>query len=69
MTYDEHFALLRTAIKVGGLDETLEMVAGVLAQKDTEIDVLRRYGNKNCTAMADAALQEKRDTGKFPFED
>lgn len=34
-----------------------------------EVDVLRRYGNKDCTAMADAALEEKETTGKFPFED
>jgi hypothetical protein len=41
MTYDEHLALLKTAIKIGGLDETLEMVAGVLAQRDEEADKLR----------------------------
>lgn len=33
-----------------------------------EIDCLRRYGNKDCTGMADAALAEKRATGKAPFE-
>lgn len=45
MTYDEHKSLVLTAIKMGGLDETVEMVAGVLAQHDEDraalIDVIR----------------------------
>lgn len=34
-----------------------------------EVEVLRDYGNKDCTAMADAALEQKRTTGKGPWED
>lgn len=34
-----------------------------------EVATLRRYGNKDCTAMADAALEQKRTAGKGPWED
>lgn len=44
-------------------------VADTIERLHQEIEVLRRYGNKDCTAMADAALEQKRETGKFPFED
>lgn len=46
-----------------------EYVIGIMDAKDQEIEVLRRYGNKDCTAMADAALEQKRETGKGPRED
>lgn len=39
-----------------------------MAPLHQEIDFLRRYGNKDCTGMADEALEEKRRTGKAPFE-
>jgi hypothetical protein len=43
--------------------------AGEIERLRSEVDVLRRYGNKDCTAMADAAIETKRRTGKYPFED
>ena len=42
MTYDEHKALIETALKVGGIDQTIGMVAGVLAHRDVEIERFRR---------------------------
>lgn len=49
--------------------EMMREAADEIERLRTEIEVLRHYGNKGCTAMADDALEQKRLTGKFPFED
>jgi len=36
---------------------TIEMLRAKLAACESEIDVLRRYGNKLCTAMADEYMR------------
>jgi hypothetical protein len=48
---------------------TMRAAADEIERLRTEVMVLRHYGNKGCTGMADEALELKRTTGKFPFED
>ena len=56
-----------------GLDPAKDVRPGMAADEierlRLEVEVLRSYGNKDCTAMADAALEQKRTTGKGPWED
>jgi hypothetical protein len=40
-----------------------------IAELEFEVSVLRRYGNKDCTAQADAQISIKRVGGKCEFED
>ena len=37
--------------------------------KEDEVAVLRHYGNKNCTAMADEYLAACRELDKRPFQE
>jgi len=39
------------------------------AECSESVEVLRMYGGKDCTAVADAALEQKRTTGKDTWED
>lgn len=50
---------------VQDFDERMQRIA----ELEFEIDVLRRYGNKDCTAMADEQLAKKRAGQKCDFED
>lgn len=47
----------------------LSIGAAEIERLREEVRVLRSYGNKDCTAMADEALELKRTTGKGPWED
>ncbi len=49
--------------------ERLEGMEREMERLRLEVEVLRIYGNKDCTAMADAALEQKQATGKGPWED
>lgn len=40
-----------------------------IAELEFEVEALRRYGNKDCTAMADEQIAIKRAGGKCEFED
>lgn len=48
---------------------TAEQATELIEALRLEVYVLRMYGNKSCTAMADEALEQKRQTGKGPWED
>jgi hypothetical protein len=47
----------RVAIK---MQDRAEQAEAALAEAKREIDYLRRYGNKDCTAMADAAMRKEK---------
>jgi len=54
---------------IGSDCDLMSAAASEIEHLRLEIEVLRDYGNKDCTAMADAALKQKRETGKGPWED
>jgi hypothetical protein len=43
--------------------------AARIAELEFEVMVLRMYGNKSCTAMADDQIEKKRSGLKCDFED
>jgi hypothetical protein len=44
--------------KPPGAESVIADLRAELAEAKREIEVLRQYGNKDCTAMADAALKD-----------
>lgn len=77
-TFD-HVAVLRdgalrieidgTPSQVGPNPTELRAAAAELVRLSDEIEVLRHYGNKHCTGMADEYLDECRQAGRRPFTD
>ena len=54
------------------ITDAVEYVAALeerIAELEFEVDVLRRYGNKDCTWMADEQIAKKRAGLKCDFED
>lgn len=48
---------------------TLNAAEARIAELEFEVMVLRMYGNKDCTAMADEQIAKKRAGQKCDFED
>ena len=65
----EQASNVRDALAVARLATIEWREADEIERLRLEVETLRRYGNKDCTAQADAALKQKLSTGKAPWED